>query len=181
MGGSDDSSNIIELTIEEHAEAHRLLYTKFGKIEDKIAWLGLSGNTEELEKFRRQMVSEKVKSAHKNGVYGKRNLNLKGDNNPAKRKEVREKISKNNGMKKEENRNKVRDSKIGILRSEETKQKISEKKCVYNYEITFPDGHIEITNNLWKFSKKYNLNTAAMWKTSKGLQKHHKNFKVTQI
>jgi hypothetical protein len=43
MGGSDDPSNIIELTIDEHAEAHRILYVKYGKQEDYIAWKGLSG------------------------------------------------------------------------------------------------------------------------------------------
>ncbi len=43
MGGSDDPSNIIELTIEEHAEAHRKLWEKHGRIEDKLAWKGLAG------------------------------------------------------------------------------------------------------------------------------------------
>lgn len=43
MGGTDDPSNIILLSIEEHAEAHKVLYEKYGKQEDKIAWQGLSG------------------------------------------------------------------------------------------------------------------------------------------
>lgn len=43
MGGSDDPSNLIELTIEEHAEAHRKLYEQYGKVEDKIAWQSLAG------------------------------------------------------------------------------------------------------------------------------------------
>ena len=42
-GGTDDESNLIELTIEQHAEAHRLLYEQYGRLEDKRAWLGLSG------------------------------------------------------------------------------------------------------------------------------------------
>ena len=42
MGGTDDCSNIVELTIEEHAEAHRILFAEHGKLEDKIAWLSLS-------------------------------------------------------------------------------------------------------------------------------------------
>jgi hypothetical protein len=44
MGGTDDSSNIIELTIEEHANAHRVLWEQYGKEEDYIAWKGLSGS-----------------------------------------------------------------------------------------------------------------------------------------
>lgn len=43
MGGSDDPSNLIELTVEEHAEAHRKLHELHGHLYDKLAWLGLSG------------------------------------------------------------------------------------------------------------------------------------------
>lgn len=41
-GGTDDPSNLIELTVEEHANAHRLLYEQYGRIQDKRAWLGLA-------------------------------------------------------------------------------------------------------------------------------------------
>jgi len=44
MGGSDDPSNLIELTIEDHAEAHRILFEQHGKKEDFYAWQGLLGN-----------------------------------------------------------------------------------------------------------------------------------------
>jgi len=43
MGGTNDPKNLIELTIEEHAEEHRILYEKYGKNEDYWAWKGLSG------------------------------------------------------------------------------------------------------------------------------------------
>lgn len=43
MGGTDDLSNLVELTVEEHAEAHRLLYEQHGNWQDRIAWLALSG------------------------------------------------------------------------------------------------------------------------------------------
>ena len=42
-GGSDDPSNLIELTVEEHAEAHRKLYEEHGRKGDYIAWKALSG------------------------------------------------------------------------------------------------------------------------------------------
>ena len=42
-GGSNDSSNLIELTVEEHAEAHRLLWEQHDRWQDKIAWKTLSG------------------------------------------------------------------------------------------------------------------------------------------
>ena len=42
-GGNDDPSNLVRLTVEEHAEAHRQLYEQYGKKEDYVAWQGLSG------------------------------------------------------------------------------------------------------------------------------------------
>ena len=40
-GGSDDPKNLTELSVKDHAEAHRLLYYKYGKHEDYVAWKGL--------------------------------------------------------------------------------------------------------------------------------------------
>jgi hypothetical protein len=42
MGGTDSPENLVELTIQEHAQAHYDLWKEYGKIEDKIAWKGLS-------------------------------------------------------------------------------------------------------------------------------------------
>ena len=53
MGGTDDPSNIVELTVEEHAEAHRVLYEKYGRWQDELAWKGLSGMIGKEEIIRR--------------------------------------------------------------------------------------------------------------------------------
>ena len=45
MGGTDDPSNLIELTVEEHANAHRILYEQYGKKEDFVAYHMLSGQS----------------------------------------------------------------------------------------------------------------------------------------
>jgi hypothetical protein len=63
MGGSDDPSNLIELTIEEHAEAHRLLYEQYGKQEDKIAWMGLAGYI-----GKEEIIKEKMTLGGKNSA-----------------------------------------------------------------------------------------------------------------
>jgi hypothetical protein len=42
MGGTDDPSNLIELTVEEHAEAHRKLFEQYGHWQDELAWKGLA-------------------------------------------------------------------------------------------------------------------------------------------
>ena len=42
MGGTDDPSNLIRLTVEEHAEAHLKLYKEHGNKFDYIAYMVLS-------------------------------------------------------------------------------------------------------------------------------------------
>ena len=68
MGGSNDPSNLIELTIEEHAEAHRILFEKYGKEEDKFAWLGLSKQLSKVEILAEIRKSSDYKQKHKTAV-----------------------------------------------------------------------------------------------------------------
>ena len=42
FGGAEDESNIVLLTVEEHAESHRQLWLGFGSKKDWLAWQGLS-------------------------------------------------------------------------------------------------------------------------------------------
>jgi hypothetical protein len=55
-GGTDDPTNLVELTVPAHAEAHRLLYEQHGKLQDKLAWLLLSRMTEEAEQTRLEIL-----------------------------------------------------------------------------------------------------------------------------
>ena len=43
-GGTDDPNNLVRLTTKDHAKAHKILYETYGREEDRIAWLGLSGS-----------------------------------------------------------------------------------------------------------------------------------------
>ena len=43
MGGTDEEDNLVSLSVEAHAEAHRVLYEQHGHEEDRVAWLALSG------------------------------------------------------------------------------------------------------------------------------------------
>lgn len=51
-GGTDDPSNLVELTVEEHALAHKMLYEQYGKEQDKIAWLALSKQAEKKDTIK---------------------------------------------------------------------------------------------------------------------------------
>lgn len=68
-GGSDDLENIVELTIEEHAKAHRKLFEQYGRIQDKVAYIGLlklAPNAELMYMLRSEMMKGK-----NNPMYGK--------------------------------------------------------------------------------------------------------------
>ena len=43
VGGTYESSNIVLLTLVQHADAHRVLYEQYGRWQDNIAWRLLSG------------------------------------------------------------------------------------------------------------------------------------------
>lgn len=63
-GGSDDPSNIVLLTIEEHAEAHRLLFEKYNRWQDKIAWEALSGQIKMSEASRQAWIEGSYKGGY---------------------------------------------------------------------------------------------------------------------
>lgn len=85
-GGTDHPDNLIELTVEEHAEAHRLLYEQYGDQEDYIAWQGLSAligkeemlieksklggrkNTKPKTEEHKRKIAEANKKAHPKGL-----------------------------------------------------------------------------------------------------------------
>jgi len=94
MGGTDDPSNIVELTIEEHAEAHRVLYEKYGRREDKLAWKGLAGLMSKKEILREVFKGKKHTEEHKQHM----SKVMSGENNPMYgrefSKEHRQKMSK---------------------------------------------------------------------------------------
>jgi hypothetical protein len=64
MGGTDDVSNIVELSVEDHAEAHRKLYEQHGHWEDELAYKALSGQIgkEEIILERQREGGRRVKS-----------------------------------------------------------------------------------------------------------------------
>lgn len=109
MGGTDDPSNLIELTIEEHAAAHRKLYEQYGKLEDRRAWLGLIGVMSGEEIIKEILTSPKSDEwkgknrkpkRDKTNYFG--NINGKGNLGKSKSDEHRRKISESHKGKKRE-------------------------------------------------------------------------------
>ena len=73
MGGSDDPSNLVLLTVKEHAEAHRILYEKYGCKGDLVAWKGLSKqiDKEKISLERSSMGGQAFKERMKDPQFAK--------------------------------------------------------------------------------------------------------------
>ena len=54
VGGTDEGSNLILLTIPEHANAHWELFIQFNRWEDELAYLALSGQNDKTVSLAKQ-------------------------------------------------------------------------------------------------------------------------------
>ena len=157
---TDDESNLILLTIEDHAEAHRVLYEKYGHWQDEIAWKGLSGQITNAEATKQvQRLSNLGKKQSKETIEKRRKATI-GQKRRCKTPEEIEVMRKNSTVRKH------------------TVETINKKSK--NWLITLPNGEsIEILN-LKKFCKENNLSLANMSKVASGIRKHHKGFICTE-
>ena len=112
MGGTDNPSNLIELTVEEHAEEHRKLFEEHGSAYDFVAWKALSGQITSDEARRLATIATWTGRKHT--------------------EETKEKIKEARANQVmfshlEETKKKISDSLIGHSVSDDTRKLISEK------------------------------------------------------
>ena len=110
IGWTDDPSNLIELTIDEHAEAHKILYETYGRWQDKVAWMGLAKMVGKEEHIY-MLLSE-----------GKKGIPRSEE---VKRK-VRETKRANPNKLSDEHKRKISEANKNKVTSDETKQKMRE-------------------------------------------------------
>ena len=175
MGGTDDPSNIIELTIDEHSEAHRKLYEEHGHWQDYLAWQGLSGrlSKEEIirEKISKTHRGKKLSSEHIE-ILREKGKKLIGDKNPMygkkynKTEETKKMISEQM-IGKNKGKTPWNKGKTGIY-SEEVTKIISEKAKKRHSEGKYDYSQLK-TNMLGKQQTIKQKNAVAkanskMWK-----------------
>lgn len=129
MGGTDELSNLISLTVEEHAEAHKKLWEEHGNVKDYYAWKGLSSQIGK-EEIRQEL--SRYGAIKRNMMYGSIFSNLSRES-IEKRRDTRKKRSE--GYNSPEHTQKLVDAS-------RTPEAISKKKMVYK-EI----GHQQGTKN----------------------------------
>ena len=162
-GGTDDSFNIVELTVPEHAEAHKKLWELYGRDEDFVAWQGLS------KMIGKEEIIRLVQSN-----AGKKRMRLYG--NPGKGKKTRGNfaINKTNQEKAEKLAHSPQASKKRKLSYENINHQQGQKNsqfgtkwCILETakDLTnrkkfsiIPEGYITTTE--WKERKKDKSNAA---------------------
>ncbi len=153
-GGTDDPSNLIKLAVKEHAEAHRLLFEKYGKKEDEIAWKTLSGQIS---------ISEAKKQAQRLGA-------IKGGKiSGPKPKKISEQGRKNMSF-----------GQKGKLITKQHIKNVVEQVSRW-WEFQSPDEKVFVVKNKNEFCKKHNLTSNSMSLVAQGKQNHHKNWKCKKL
>lgn len=149
-GGTDDPDNLVYLTVEEHAEAHKQLYEEYGRWQDKLAWQGLSGQI-----GKEEMIA---------GIYANRKTRL----GVVLSDETKRKISmtKRGSTLSDETKRKISKSLTGIPASQTQKDKVS-VKLAKTWKITDPGGNIFVIENLRKWSRENGVDQGNLIKYGK--------------
>lgn len=153
IGGSDEPENIIELTVEEHAEAHRKLWEQHDRWQDYLAWKCLSGHIgkEEAIKFAQKHAD---KSYFKTEEWKQKFSKIMKGHTPwnkgltkEKDKRIKDQAELTKKYMKEGKLNNIGDVVRGTSFTEEHKNKLKEKaknrmkiKCIH-CGLEYPPGN----------------------------------------
>lgn len=143
MGGTDDISNLIELTIEDHAIAHRHLWKMYGRWEDKVAWMGLSGQ------LGKEEIIKLAQSNARKGVKLTEQTKKKMSESASKRQRSSEEVKKGWETRRKNN----------WKYSEETKRKQSEKLLGKSKPPRSESHNKNLSNSIKKLYQEGKLST----------------------
>ena len=166
MGGTDGPNNLKEVTVEEHAQAHKELYEKYGHWQDKLAWQGLSGQLGNKQKVIEEFYKQNGKQCSKHLT-----------------KEVRKRAVENarktntGRIFTKEHKEKLRLCRLGKKQTDYQKKTVAEKLSKYHI-ITTPKGKTFEIKNLNEFARNNGLDQGNLTKVAQGKLKHHKGYKV---
>lgn len=174
MGGSDDPSNLIEVSIEEHAELHFDLYLTYGRYQDWVAYHMLSGLSDDIDEYRKEL----CRIGTKNRVFTPEALSKMRNAKLGKRL-------------KQSTKDKMSTSRKGKVKSTEHKQKISESnkkshkhECTTLY-VTPPNGEPYIFEGINEFCRHLGWNPrvskTGIRQVLNGNWKQYKGYKFRRV
>jgi hypothetical protein len=132
-GGTDHPDNIARLTVEEHVEAHRKLYEKYGRWQDRVAYeglLGFKGKEQIIKEIQSRPKSEEEKKNMSIAAYKRTDIRKHSEETKKKMSETAKKQNRasflNEQRKKVKHKRGEEHPMYGKTHSEETKKKMSE-------------------------------------------------------
>ena len=158
MGGTDDPSNIIKLTIAEHAEAHRKLFEEHGSKFDYIAYMALSNQIGKEEANYLKMLGPKNWTKEGMKTLRENAKKRKGDKNPFYGKSHSEKT-----------RSALRENQL----NNSWIKGVDPALLSYTtyYEIIYPDGTTKQVAGLKIIADEFNVSIANVHATIKRMAK----------
>jgi hypothetical protein len=170
MGGSNDPSNLTKpITVEQHAEEHRLLYATHGKIEDFIAWKALSGQISMTEASKLSLKEGQRKAGLS---LSKSNLKRKNksyeDIYGSKGNEIKEKIRKSSLIRewsisdeeRENRRKRAKENNPGKTSDKQVADKISKTASKGMTLFNPKTNETKVVDGLNRWAKENDLNLA---------------------
>jgi len=160
MGGTDDPSNIETISIEVHADRHRVLYETHGHWQDKLAWEGLS------KQISKEEITKRIQQAPKSEEWKhKMSERMKGAANP--------RFGKPSTM-------------LGKTMPQSAKDTLRTLKLgkvfkSYQWEITHPNSTKEIITNLKAYCRNNKLCQSSMMYVAQGTQDNHKGYRCKKL
>lgn len=121
-GGTDDDSNLVQLTIEEHAQAHLDLYHQYGRKQDLIAHKALTGQITS-DEARRLAVSAALTGKSQTQEHIDKRTASRMLTNPTPTLGKKLPPASDERKAKISEANKGNKSRSGLITSDETKQK----------------------------------------------------------
>jgi hypothetical protein len=162
IGGTNESNNLVELTVEEHAEAHKILYQIYGRHQDRLAWLGLSGQIGKDEIMKQLAKARKGKK--KPEGFGKKLSDYRKTFKYSEESKKKMSDAKKGKILTQEHKDKISAGLIGKKNTEYQKQRLAEIRQK-KYILTNPLGISFEVTNLTKFCRENNLDQGNMFKS----------------
>ena len=159
-GGTDSPENIVELTIEQHANAHRKLYEEHGRWQDELAWKTLSGLI-----GKDEIMQEMYKWRRGHDMSHTGDLRRFGMANKGK------KLS-------EEHKKKISKGLEGKVNTQHQKDLVADANSM-KWIVETPEGKKERVYNLCEYGRKHNLGNA--WQGNCVKHGHSLGYRVQRV
>lgn len=155
MGGTDDPSNLVKVTLEQHINLHKQLWEDLGDIRDFYAWKGLEGRLSKEDRIR-------LRCSLGGKLGGKKLLGI------PKSESHRQALSLSN-MGKPLAKDRIDKIKYSLSGDRSNLSK--------RYKITDPLGVVHYVQGLNEFCRDNKLSQGNMCMVANGQRKQHKGWR----